>query len=198
MDWIKFDHYFIVIHNYFSDDSDSFSFDSLVKPKYNEYINIKNDTNSFSLTGAYSSIEDIFAIFDSETLDLFENEFIKFSRSIYDFDTINNKDEINLLGLDYQDPSTKYLNFQLMFREMMEVPSNRSNKTEIDYFKEVQSFQKTNIQSVLNGFLSYDILFKYGNPTKYNKYYYNSFIEHIGGIPDITNTFKFNPYIILF
>ena len=178
-----------------SDDSDSFSFDSLVKPKYNEYINIKNDTNSFSLTGAYSSIEDIFAIFDSETLDLFENEFIKFSRSIYDFDTTNNKDEINLLGLDYQDPNTKYLNFQLMFREMMEVPSNRSNKTEIDYFKEVQSFQKTNIQSVLNGFLSYDILFKYGNPTKYNKYYYNSFIEHIGGIPDITNTLKFNPYI---
>lgn len=180
------------------DEYNSFTLDNLKKPNHTEYLNNKRDANAFSLlmdfgNENYASIEDIFSIFDYDTLNLFETEFLNFSKSIYDID--QDKDQINLIGLDYSNPVSAYKNFQLLFRNLMEVPSNYLDLINSEFYEQSAKYQKENITNFLDGFLSYDMLFKYGNPTQYDRYYYNSLISHLGGNSRILNPAKFNGYV---
>lgn len=181
------------------DSGNSFDFKDLKKPNYNEYFNVQKDTdNAFTLGNAnttYSSIEDIFAIFDYETLNLFEKEFLDFSKSIYDIDIVDDAAQISLLGLDYQDKNTQFRNFQLLFRQLMEVPPNSKSLESYKFFNESKDFQANNIIRIISNFLNYDVLFKYGNPTQYNHITYNSLLNHIGNKSNISNPIKFNPYV---
>jgi len=174
-----------------SDRYNSFTFENLKKPLYNEYLNSKKDANSYSFLstsgGNYASIEDIFSVFDYDTLDLFEKEFLEFSNSIYDIDY--QKDAIN-----YSEPSNVNKNFQFLFRKLMEVPSNYLNLTNDEFYKQSATYQNQSIVSILDDFLNFDVLFKFGNPTQYNRYYYNSFINHIGGTSRINNPKIYNSY----
>lgn len=180
------------------DEYNSFTLDNLKKPNHTEYLNNKRDANAFSLlmdfgNENYASIEDIFSIFDYDTLNLFETEFLNFSKSIYDID--QDKNQINLIGLDYSNPVSAYKNFQLLFRNLMEVPSNYLDLINTEFYEQSAKYQKENITNFLDGFLSYDMLFKYGNPTQYDRYYYNSLISHLGGNSRILNPAKFNGYV---
>ena len=177
------------------DTFNSFTFKNLKKPLPTEYLNKKKDISSFSIlsSGDYASIEDMFSVFDYDTLNLFENEFLDFSKSIYDIN--ENKDQINLVGLEYGNPVAAYRNFQLLYRNLMEVPSNYSNLNDTDFYNKTADYQFQNIREFLDGFLSYDVLFKYGNPTQYDRYEYNSLISHLGGRSTIENQKRFKGYV---
>ena len=177
------------------DTFNSFTFKNLKKPLPTEYLNRKKDINSFSILsfGEYASIEDMFSVFDYDTLNLFENEFLDFSKSIYDIN--ENKDQINLVGLEYGNPVAAYRNFQLLYRNLMEVPSNYLNLNDTDFYNKTADYQSQNIREFLDGFLSYDVLFKYGNPTQYNRYEYNSLVSHLGGNSTIQNQKRFKGYV---
>lgn len=180
-----------------NDSYNSFTFDELRKPLPTEYLNKKKDENSFSLlysgNESYASIEDMFSVFDYDTLNLFENEFLDFSKSIYDIE--QNKDQINLVGLEYGNPVASYRNFQLLYRNLMEVPSNYLNLSDAGFFDNLGIYQDQNIKEFLDGFLNYDVLFKYGNPTQYDRYEYNSLISHLGGNSTIQNPKRYKGYV---
>ena len=175
----------------------SFTFDDLKKPSPTEYFNSKKDVNSFSLlysaNTSYASIEDIFSVFDYDTLDLFETEFLKFSKSIYDID--DSGKNINLIDLEFGQPVAAYKNFQFLFRNLMEIPSNYLNLTNNDFYKQSAEYQTQNIKNFIESFLNYNVLFKFGNPTQYNRYTYNSLINHLGGASRISNPKRYNSYV---
>ena len=179
------------------DTFNSFTFKDLKKPLPTEYLNSKKDINSFSLLNSggadYASIEDMFSVFDYDTLNLFENEFLDFSKSIYDIN--ENKDQINLVGLEFGNPVAAYRNFQLLYRNLMEIPSNYLNLNNLDLYNKSAKYQIQNIREFLDAFLSYDVLFKYGNPTQYDRYEYNSLISHLGGNSTIQNPKRFKGYV---
>jgi hypothetical protein len=179
------------------DEYNSFSFKDLKKPKHTEYVNTKKDLNSFSLIYSddtnYASIEDIFGVFDYDTLNLFENEFLNFSKSIYEIDYKDK--QIDVSTFSYRRPNADYRNFQLIFRDLMEVPSNQSALSDDEFYKQSANYQDKNISLFLYEFLNYDVLFKFGNPTQYNRYYYNSLISHLGGNSRIENFEIFKSYV---
>ena len=179
------------------DEYNSFTFKDLKKPLPTEYLNGKKDINAFSLVGGsnvnYASIEDIFSVFDYETLNLFETEFLKFSKSIYDID--DDAKNINLIDLDFGQPIAAYKNFQFLFRNIMEIPSNYLSLNDYEFYKQSSRYQEENITNFLNNFLNYDILFKFGNPTQYNRYSYNSLINHLGGASRIQNPKRYSGFI---
>jgi len=175
----------------------SFTFDDLKKPSPTEYFNSKKDINSFSLlysgNTSYASIEDIFSVFDYDTLDLFETEFLKFSKSIYDID--DSGENINLIDLEFGQPVAAYKNFQFLFRNLMEIPSNYLDLSNSEFYKQSATYQTQNIKNFIGSFLNYDVLFKFGNPTQYNRYTYNSLINHLGGASRIENPKRYNNYV---
>jgi len=182
----------------YNDEVNSFDFTDLKKPNYNEYLNTQKDTNNaytlgMDLATTYSSIEDIFSVFDYDTLNLFEKEFLEFSKSIYDINYVEDDAQISLLGLDYQDENTQYRNFQLLFRQLMEVPPNFN--TNIDFITQSATYQDTNVKRIISGLLDYDVLFKFGNPTQYNNITYNSLMKHISNKSNISNPLTFRPYV---
>ena len=77
----------------------------------------------------------------------------------------------------------------------MEVPSNYLNLNNTDFYNKTADYQSQNIREFLDGFLSYDVLFKYGNPTQYNRYEYNSLISHLGGKSTIQNQKRYKGYV---
>lgn len=168
--------------------------------------------DSFTLTGfddEYSKIDELFSVFEKEILDQFENEFLKFSKSIYDYDdtlTSNqvpfsptlefvngvpilpdfNEDEtteilnsIDNLKNDNQSSSDTGLdkvfrNFQGLMRTILRIPKT-TGSTGYEFVKKVQSEQFANIQNLIGSFLNVDVVFKYGNPSNYDRQLFTTF-----------------------
>lgn len=171
------------------------------KPEPDEYlINNYIDDNAFDISSEYASIEDIFSVFSSEILDKFENEFLSYSRSIYE---ITNEDRVNIrpIDIDFNDKNTIYRNFQLTMMDLLSVPSI----VNINY-EDITEKQNNFILSTINtqidllgnkikNIMDYDVIFKNGNPKNYNRYIYDSLSNHIGGARALTDGYVFGPYI---
>jgi hypothetical protein len=168
-----------------------FDISKLTKPTPEQYMkqvfSITGQTGqeNFSLNGVssdYTNMSEMFSVFEKNILDTFETEFLNFSKSVYDFEktvtsqnlesTISDKDAS--LGKDETNSEKSYRNFQMLFRELMKIdkPSGTTNTSVI---KEVQSKQSIKVLNVLSGFLNYDVVFKYGNPSNFNKKLFYSF-----------------------
>ena len=146
----------------------------VTKPEYNEYFKkILNNTpnqNNFELNGnlsGYTYMDELLPTFKREILDQFEQLFLNWCNSKYDFlpiDRIQFETTPNSYDNIFQ-------NFQLLFTEMMKLPianlSKDVNKIKVD--------QYSNFRSVVQSFMEYDVLFKYGNPSEYNKSIFLSF-----------------------
>ena len=106
-----------------------------------EILTDKKIQQNFSLNGditKYNKISEMFTTFDTEILDYFEQEFLNFSRSIYDFKTLVPSDK------DVETESERsYKNFQLLMRELLvvEKPSTLNSEGMIN---SVIEKQKTN------------------------------------------------------
>jgi hypothetical protein len=113
-----------------------------------------------------SKIEELLSIFPKDVLDGFETEFLKFSRSVYD---IESDGSTNIPGGINEIPSkAAFKNFQALMRDMMKIPVITGNTGE-EIVSSVQTNQFEKINSYLSDFLIYDIYFKFGNPSNYDR-----------------------------
>lgn len=142
----------------------------------------KKIQENFKITGNasdYSKLDDMFSAFDKLTLDLFEREFLNFSKSIYDYeDTIPPTLKFNSSDLTIQDLSTlnstetqsekTYKNFHSMMREILKIktPVGTSPETLLE---SVITNQNEVFQNILSNFLNYNVVLKYGNPSGFDR-----------------------------
>jgi hypothetical protein len=144
------------------------------KPDYNQYIKeIHSDTeiqDNFTLTKTenYSYFDEVTTTFKKDILDELEQLFLKFSLSKYDFQPI---DATQLSSSTPTENVVIMQNFHKMFTEMMRIPIDKLNTDLVSLQKE----QYSNIRRIIQNFLEYDVLFKYGNPSEYNKQLFLSF-----------------------
>jgi hypothetical protein len=142
---------------------------NLVKPQPDEYMrDIFNNTETqqnFGVFGdptKYSKISELFTTFSPEILDSFEAQFLNFSKSIYDFESTvqPRKEETSI--------ETRNENFQGLMREMFKIP-NPQGLIGSALIDKITDDQKNNLQKVIDEFMNYMVVFKYGNPSNFDK-----------------------------
>lgn len=129
-----------------------------------------SDQENFSINGKsseYSEISEMFSVFEKSVLDMFETEFLNFSKSAYDYSSEENN--VNSL------PSEKsFKNFQLLFRDLMKIPVIKGD-TYTNKINDAQQKQLVGFTDRINNFLNYNVVFKYGNPSNFDKKLFYSF-----------------------
>ena len=123
---------------------------------------------NFSINGLskdYTKISEIFSVFDRDALDNFETEFLNFSISVYDY-------EVDKNSTDTETQKT-FKNFQSLMRNMMKIPNTATNN--VEWVENIQNKQLSNISNIINQFLNYDVYFKLGNPSSFNKQLFYTF-----------------------
>jgi hypothetical protein len=151
-----------------------FDISRITKPTPEQYLkNIlltsKNQEN-FSINGEngdYDNISEIFSVFEKDVLDRFENEFLNFSRSVYDYKS-------NIVSDDETNTEYSMKNFQFFMIEMMKVPYS-GGTTGTQTIKNTSNSQFIQINKFLIQFLGYDVIFKYGNPSNFDKRLFYTF-----------------------
>jgi hypothetical protein len=155
------------------------------KPSYDSYMNNiggnSKDLSPFQLlnTDTYSKIDEIFSVFDKKMLDEFETEFVNFSKSANKIVAPGNSQ--SQLFKDPTDPNLNFTNFQLLFRSLMTMRAKNANETNEQFFTASISEQFNNFNNIINEFLNYDVILKFGNPSFYNRPVFDSYLNHISG-----------------
>lgn len=150
-----------------------------------QIINNEKDQQNFLISGKiddYTNFEELFTTFEIQLLDDFETHFLNFSRSIYDYVDIlpTNLPTDGLLVTPQQsqnqvpDVEKSYQNFHLLMRNLMKVSKPVGTSPETKLQSAIDN-QNTTFQQVLSGFLNYDIAFKFGNPSNFNKRLFYTF-----------------------
>ena len=174
------------------------------KPKPTEYLkvikqstDIQNDFDLVNNQSVYSSIEEIFNVFDVDLLNKMEQKFLTFC---------NPTPSANDLILNNENIKTTYTNtggllnanlkllksqieslftFNALF--LQGTNEDKDSNTIIDT-------QKTSLYSTLNQFLNFDCVLKVGNPTQFDRKLYNSF-SNLNSIQN-KDKYVFEPYVI--
>jgi hypothetical protein len=131
-----------------------------------ENFGIKGDSSK------YADISELFSVFEKDILDLFEEKFLNFSKSMYDINT----------EVDYG------LNFQKLMVEMMKIPKP-TGTTSNDIVNDVQTKQLNNINQNLTKFIETSMYVKYGNPGNYDRKLFLSFSNY-----QITDPYEWTKY----
>ena len=154
-----------------------FDVNELIKPSPTEYMKkilpYSSQQTNFNLYGVnsnYSKIDEIFSVFEKSILDKFEEKFLKFSRSIYDY-----KDAPDNVA----DSIKSYGNFQMFFSDLMKiiVPSSTSAVTDSFIVGSIIQEQIIKFSSKIKGFMNYEVLIKYGNPSNFDKNLFYTFSD---------------------
>jgi hypothetical protein len=170
-----------------------FDINKVVKPTPIKYLkqvfNITGDTKqeNFSINGKqdqYSEISEMFSVFEKEVLDSFESEFLNFSKSIYDFDDdfISNSDT---------ETTKSFKNFQMLMRSLMRIPKVGGTNINTELVSAVQDSQLTVLTNILQSFLNYDVVFKYGNPANFDKRLFYTFSNRLLADPYTWSKYSF-------
>ncbi len=149
-----------------------------------EIFSGKSFQENYSLNGVtsqYSNISEMFSVFEKDVLDLFEVEFLNFSKSKYDY-------TMSSISSDNSDTAKPFYNFQLLMIELMKVPKITGSTGE-DYVRNAQSAQLTSITNLLTRFINTDVAFKNGNPSNYDKKLFYTFSNY-----DITDPYTWEKY----
>ena len=165
-------------------------------PSPDSYLNFINTGNTqtpvhFLGVSGYSKIEEVFSVFEKRILDTFEQEFLNFSKSMSNTDVSDNtvtfgQSPINL--------NANYKNFQSLFKTLMTVPKQKTGQIDADYFNETINSQYGVFQSGIKSFMEYDIIFRYGNPSNYDRRIFASYLS-FNSQPVVTDPITFNPYV---
>jgi hypothetical protein len=175
-----------------------FDVNKVVKPLPHQYMKNVSPTSysvfgfsvstqeNYSINGqssGYTSMNEIFSVFEKDILDKFETEFLDFSKSIYDYQStdISNTDS---------NSEKSFKNFQMLMRDLMKVPKSKGIDGK-EIITDMQKQQITSLSNGLNQFLNYDVVFKYGNPANFDKRLFYSFSS-----PKITNPYTWDKYSI--
>jgi hypothetical protein len=155
-----------------------FDHEKLVKTNPEQYFkNILNEQRTqqnFLIDGEnknYKKFDELFSVFEKSTLDLFETEFLNFSRSCYDFKSTldsGENDAVRLQVIGKLPSENEALNFQFLMRSLMKV-KKPSQTVPDSIITELTMLQKENFTTVLDKFLNYNIILRNGNPTNFNR-----------------------------
>jgi len=162
--------------------------------QYINYINPKEEKQApFKLLSTidYSSIEEIFSVFEKSSLDKFEQEFLNFCKPITDADIIQSEAQYNTTTTNI---NANFRNFQSLMRSIMVVPKPTTGQNNLEYFTSSITNQNGTFQNELKAFLQYDILFRNGNPSKYRRRVFDSYLSYLSS-PVVTDPISFEPYI---
>ena len=170
-----------------------FDINKVVKPTPIKYLkqvfNITGDTKqeNFSINGKqdeYTEISEIFSVFEKEVLDSFESEFLNFSKSIYDFDDefISNSDT---------QTTKSFKNFQMLMRSLMKIPKVSGTTINTELVSAVSESQLNVLSNILQSFLNYDVVFKYGNPANFDKRLFYTFSNALIADPYTWSKYSF-------
>jgi len=164
-----------------------FNIDYFVKPQYDEYLKeiyvaegMKQD--SFNLSNQYSKIDELIPTFKKEILDSFEQEFLNFCTSEF------NIPEENRVG------NLVIKNFQRLFSELLTIDAFTisSDTTSNEIIDKVWNAQTNKIGETVKSFIDYNILFKYGNPSNFNRKVFNSLSTKTIVDPIVFTPYTFN------
>lgn len=137
-----------------------FNTTNLTKPSYDEYFKFVDSGNqeqtTFELfsTNNYSTIEEIFTVFDYEELEVFENLFLEFSKT----------------------GGVGEFSFEATFKQMLLYNEREDIIIGQDSSKIIQSIgtnQLGKITNIINSRLNYDYLYKRSNPNGFDKNLFN-------------------------
>ena len=141
-----------------------FDINKVVKPTPLQYLKEifsgQSIQENFSINGdtsGYTEISEMFSVFEKDVLDKFEEEFLNYSKSVYD-----------TLDGDYLG------NFQGIMRQLAKIPKTDGD-TSFELIQKIQLAQKNNINQYVNNFLNYNKVIKYGNPSSYDKRLFYTF-----------------------
>ena len=165
-------------------------------PQPDSYINLINsgETQSplYFLNGDnYTKIEEIFSVFEKKILDSFEQEFLNFSKPITNSST---SAEVSQFETSVVQVNATFRNFQSLFRNLMTVPVAGKNVPDDEYFGNTIGNQYNVFQAGIKDFMNYDVLFRYGNPSNYNRRIFDSYLSH-NNTQKVVDPIKFQPYI---
>lgn len=161
-----------------------FNVEKVKKPSYNEYMKFvdpsKKQQQNFSINGQdieYAKIDEIFSIFDKQTLDSFSDEFLNFSRSentliLEKTTTIGDETKTTEEAQNIIDNG--FTNFQILMKNLLGI-SNVSGNTSTELLDSFQTNSFKNLSSYLKSFMNYDKLFLYGNPSFFDRRLFTSF-----------------------
>lgn len=155
-----------------------------------QILNEQKDQQNFLITGNqtdYTNFEELFTTFNSSLLDEFEKHFLNFSRSLYDFVDILPSSETPTTTTQNV-PQNIYQNFHLLMRTLMKVPKPTGTSPETK-LQSVIDNQNTTFQTNLSLFMNYEIAFKFGNPSDFNKRLFYTFSTRY-----IENPISYNYY----
>ena len=117
----------------------------------------------------FDKIEDLFGTFTREELDLFENEFLNFSRS--------------------EQQSTTDFNIQTILKNALKVEQSLFDNTDQNIL--IENFQKNqllNFNGVINNYINLNVIYQKGNPTNFDyrtfSYFTNNPLYDIAGSAD--------------
>ena len=111
----------------------------------------------------YTKISEMFTTFEKGVLDLFETEFLNFSRSLYDY-----KQTIPPTQTTETETEITNKNFQQLMRKMFVVKKPTSTTGDL-IISETISNQKLTFESYFKQFMEYDVVLKLGNPTMFDR-----------------------------
>ena len=147
-------------------------------------LNEQKDQQNFIISGDkndYTDFQELFTTFNTKTLDYFESEFLNFSRSIYDFiDTLPSSQTASNLNTTEAETNANevseqtFKNFQTLARQLFKakVPTGTSPETKLS---SLITNQNETFQNILTSFMNYDVVFKYGNPSDFDKRLFYTF-----------------------
>ena len=172
-------------------DSEQLSF-----PEPDSYLNLITTGNSqtpfhFLSQDNYSKIEEMFSVFETKILDSFELEFLNFCKPIGNA-TVGS--DATTFGQSTVNVNANFKNFQSLFKSLMTVPRKVQSETDEQYFTNTINNQYSLFQNGIKSFMEYDIIFKYGNPSNYNRRIFDSYLSH-NNTEVVVDPILFEPYV---
>jgi hypothetical protein len=173
-----------------------FDSNQLAFPQPDSYLNFittgNNQTPLYFLTeDKYTKIEEVFSVFEKKILDSFEVEFLNFCKPMANAIVGRN---VATFGESLVDLNDNFKNFQSLFKSLMTVPTKTKTETEEQYFTNTIESQFLLFQNGIRSFMEYDIIFKYGNPSNYNRRIFDSYLSH-NNTTVVVDPIPFEPYV---
>ena len=173
-----------------------FDSNQLAFPQPDSYLNfITSGTNQtpfyFLAENKYTNIEEVFSVFEKKILDSFEVEFLNFCKPMTN--AIVGR-EVKTFGQSVVNLDSNFKNFQSLFKSLMTVPTKTETETEEQYFTNTIESQFLLFQNGVKSFMEYDIIFKYGNPSNYNRRIFDSYLSH-NNTTVVVDPILFEPYV---
>ena len=165
-------------------------------PEPDSYLNlitIGNNQTPFHFLSQdnYTKIEEMFSVFETKILDSFEIEFLNFCKPIGNA-TVGS--DVTTFGQSTVNLNANFKNFQSLFKSLMTVPRKSQSETDEQYFTNTINNQYSLFQNGIKSFMEYDIIFKYGNPSNYNRRIFDSYLSH-NNTEVVVDPIPFEPYV---